>query len=64
MNKIVRNNKIKMRHQNMLDEKENELDLYNSDDSMDKIKKANNAAKIQKAKMYRSEVNPFSSFEH
>ncbi len=37
--------------------KENDSDLSYSDDSEDKLKKANNAARIQKAKMFRNEVN-------
>jgi hypothetical protein len=57
MNTIIRNNKIKARHQNMLEmNKENDSYLSYSDDFDDKIKKANNAAKIQQAKMFRSEV--------
>jgi hypothetical protein len=57
MNTIIRNNKIKIRHQNIIEmNKENDSDLSYSDDSEDKLKKANNAARIQKAKMFRSEV--------
>ena len=58
MDTIIRNNQTKKRHQHVQN-KENDLDNIDQlshSDEIAKLKKISNLARMQKAKMFRSEV--------